>query len=225
MKYLVATYDNAYTLTYPPAALRVHEISQWSEFQASRQGPYFTQFFWFHHSPHQQPLSWARIYWAEHVLEIIRSLDRSLKGKKWLIGQKCTWADLAFLPWNMNVEYVMKKSDSGYKWQKDAFPDYQGWQDRMFMMEGVKKAMTELIALSKKSEMEAAKFAASQAKKDTTSEAKKDTTSEAKGNATSEAKENATSEVNEEAASKGEENATNKGKERKMPRARRRKKP
>lgn len=68
-------------------------------------------------------------------------LDRVLKGKEWLVGDKCTWADLAFVPWNLQIDFLMQGREGAEKWDKEAFPNFKKWQDRMLGRDGVKTAV------------------------------------------------------------------------------------
>lgn len=70
-------------------------------------------------------------------------LDRSLKGKEWLVGDKCTWADLAFVPWNLQIAFLMQGYEGEVKWDVETFPNFKRWQDRMLTMEGVSRAVAK----------------------------------------------------------------------------------
>lgn len=149
--YLVATYDTTYTLTYPSSSPLSHQITQWAYFQASGQGPYFGQFAWFHLF-HPEKLPSAQSRYAKEILRVVGVLDRSLKGKEWLVGDKCTWADLAFLPWNMQIGFLMQGWEGEEKWDIENFPEFKRWQDSMLEMEGVKRAMAKMMDIEVKSE-------------------------------------------------------------------------
>lgn len=68
-----------------------------------------------------------------------------LKDKDWLTGSKCTWADLAFVPWNLHIDFLMKASGGAIKWDKKAFPEFTSWQERMLLRAGVKRAIAKTM--------------------------------------------------------------------------------
>lgn len=80
-------------------------------------------------------------------------LDKALKEKQWLVGEKCTWADVAFVPWNLQTGFLFQGSGEGAeKWDVEAFPAFEAWQDRMLGMEGVGKAVGKTMDKEVKSD-------------------------------------------------------------------------
>lgn len=61
-----------------------------------------------------------------------------MQGKNWLVGDKITFADLAFVPWNDRLEVVFMVED-GKKF--DGFPKVKSWHERMASRPSWKKAM------------------------------------------------------------------------------------
>lgn len=59
------------------------------------------------------------------------------------MGDKCTWADLAFLPWNLQIDLLMQGYEGEIKWDKAAFPNFKDWQERVLLREGVKRAVAK----------------------------------------------------------------------------------
>ncbi|KAL8725343.1 MAG: hypothetical protein Q9166_007403 [cf. Caloplaca sp. 2 TL-2023] len=149
--YLIATYDSTHTLSYPSSSPLVHQINQWSYFQASGQGPYFGQFAWFHLFHHEK-LPSAESRYAKEILRVVGVLEKSLHGKQWLVGEKCTWADLAFLPWNLQIAFFLQGREGDELWDIEKFPNFKGWQDRMLGMDGVERAMGKMMDKEVKSE-------------------------------------------------------------------------
>jgi len=59
-------------------------------------------------------------------------LDKWLDGKQWLVGDKCTFADLAFIPWaNLIGDLLKDLSDDN--------PNYAAWLKRMNERSAVSK--------------------------------------------------------------------------------------
>ena len=70
---------------------------------------------------------------------ILGVLERSLEGKQWLVGEKCTFADLAFMPWNDRVDVVMSVPPGKEKFE--GFPNVTAWHNRMTSRPTWKKCM------------------------------------------------------------------------------------
>lgn len=71
-------------------------------------------------------------------------LDSVLAKSEWLVGDKCTYADLAFTMWNMQVAYFMGSRTGEHAWDPNAFPDYTRWQNACLSRESVKKVLSVL---------------------------------------------------------------------------------
>jgi glutathione S-transferase len=91
-------------------------INQWLMFQASGQGAYFGQGrrkappfskkeideesgVWFSHG-HLEKLPSAISRYRNEVRRVLGVLNTALEGKKYLVGDKVTIADLSFVPWH-----------------------------------------------------------------------------------------------------------------------------
>ncbi|KAL8751472.1 MAG: hypothetical protein Q9184_006060 [Pyrenodesmia sp. 2 TL-2023] len=71
--------------------------------------------------------------------ERARSLLRTSKlDKDWLVGDKMTFADLAFVPWNDRLDVVLMV---GHEMKFDGFPNVKAWHERMVSRPSWKKAM------------------------------------------------------------------------------------
>ena len=70
-------------------------------------------------------------------------IDLHLKqtGQKYLVGDKYTYADLSFIPWNWLVPYVMGQ-DFEPKIEKE-YPAYWDWWTRINGREASKKVLAE----------------------------------------------------------------------------------
>lgn len=75
---------------------------------------------------------------------ILSVLETSLEGKKWLVGDKCTFADLAFAPWNDRIDMViMCKPEQKF----DGFPNVKAWHERMTSRPSWNKIMEKKAVL------------------------------------------------------------------------------
>jgi glutathione S-transferase len=64
-------------------------------------------------------------------------LDRVLEGRKYLVGDKCTYADLSFITWQTIILKII-----GYDQAKE-YPNLQAWLDRMIERPIIKAIMEE----------------------------------------------------------------------------------
>ncbi|KAF2635070.1 glutathione S-transferase [Massarina eburnea CBS 473.64] len=126
IQYLIEQYDTAHKLSYPTLKEK-HLCNQWLAFQISAQGPYFGQAFWFSQL-HSEKLPSAIERYNKEAKRILGVLETSLVGKQWLVGDKCTFADMAFVPYNDRVELILlcEKED-----RFEGFPNVKAWHERM----------------------------------------------------------------------------------------------
>ena len=74
-------------------------------------------------------------------------LNTALKGKDYLVGNKCTYADLAFVPWASMAGFLLKDQEKVEQMERD-YPDYGKWMGRLTGREGVKKVLEEKARVS-----------------------------------------------------------------------------
>lgn len=65
--------------------------------------------------------------YVTEVRRILGVLDTVLADKTWLVGDKLTFADLAFVPWNGRLNYLLPEAEQDLS----AWPNVQAWQRRM----------------------------------------------------------------------------------------------
>ena len=142
INYLVDQYDVENKLSYDDLAQK-HCTNQWLHFQTSGQGPYFGQTVWFRHF-HTEKLPSAIERYENEVKRVTTVLDMHLKmnGSSFLTGDKCTYADLAFVPWiNMLDSMVLGKEAADEL--TETLPHYKKWKEAMFARESVKTALAK----------------------------------------------------------------------------------
>ncbi|XXH05479.1 hypothetical protein Hte_011909 [Hypoxylon texense] len=146
LTYLVDEYDKDKTLTYATGNEK-HLVNQWLYFQASGQGPYFGQAAWFLlQHPEKVPSAIKR--YQDEIRRVFGVLERHLEGKQWLVGDKMTFADLAWVPYNNDTEMLM--SQPGHSLLSD-FPNVESWCGRMTSRPSWKKVMETRAQLLKSS--------------------------------------------------------------------------
>ncbi|EXJ74312.1 glutathione S-transferase [Cladophialophora psammophila CBS 110553] len=135
VQYLVETYDKDRVLTYDTVPEK-YQLNQWLMFQMSGQGPYFGQAAWFKVF-HPEKLPSAQERYVREVERVTSVLDGWLQKRKFLVGDKLTYADLAFVPWAKNVLWL----DDEKTIDMAKYPAYSKWLDGMLARESVKKIL------------------------------------------------------------------------------------
>lgn len=124
VEYLIEQYDTENKLSYTDVTNKYH-LKQWLHFQVSGQGPYYGQAFWFmNYAPEKVPLAIER--YQNEIRRVCSVLERALDGREWLVGDKCTYADLSFIAWQHAIPAIFKDEDFYSK-----YPKVRAWMDRM----------------------------------------------------------------------------------------------
>ncbi|KAF2810669.1 glutathione S-transferase [Mytilinidion resinicola] len=115
----------AYT-TFPEKYLTL----SWLSLQMSTHGTYFV---WFH--PEKNSTAAIDRYGNE-MKRIVGVIDRHLKrtGTQYLIGDKCTYADLAFVMWDQIMPLLVGDWDF-----KTEAPDFAAWNERVVAQSAVQR--------------------------------------------------------------------------------------
>ncbi|KPM44376.1 hypothetical protein AK830_g2176 [Neonectria ditissima] len=140
IEYLVDTYDKEHKLTFTSAPEKWH-LKQYLHFQMSGQGPYYGQVAWFYFF-HPEDVPTAKVRYQEQMVRVVQVLDKILEGKEWLVGGKCTYADLAFVPWNTFVPAV---GNTVEKYEIETkYKNYWAWHQRMLARPAVQKGLIDI---------------------------------------------------------------------------------
>ncbi|KAL9100073.1 MAG: hypothetical protein Q9163_004514 [Psora crenata] len=141
ISYLIAEYDKSHTISYATYPERYLQ-DQWFFFQASGQGPYYGQAGWFNLF-HPEKLPSAQKRYNDEIKRVVGVLDNTLAKSKsgWLVGDKCTYVDLAFFMWDEKIDQIMAPFQG--EWDPAKFPNWQKWHRRMAEREAVKKVVEE----------------------------------------------------------------------------------
>ena len=125
--YLTETYDKEHKLSYASGPEK-YQVMSWLMFQMSGQGPYFGQFVWFG-KYHSEKIPSAIERYGKEIERVTMVIDSHLAARPegsqhCLVGDKVTYADLAFVPWALGVPRML-----GDKAQEVLanFPKYQAW--------------------------------------------------------------------------------------------------
>lgn len=103
-----------------------YHARQWLYYQVTGQGPYYGQAVWFKRY-HAERMDSAVERYVNEIKRVSKALDRWLEDKEWLVGDRISYADLAFVPWQNGAQSVW--SDERYDEKK--FPHMTAWLKRM----------------------------------------------------------------------------------------------
>ncbi|KAK4220868.1 putative glutathione S-transferase [Podospora fimiseda] len=139
-QYLIEQYDTENRLSYD-TLIEKNLCNQYLHFQMSGQGPYFGQCGWFQHL-HPEKIQSAIDRYANEIKRVLSVLETVLSAKftdeQWLVGNKMTYADMAFVPWNFRLSEVLLQS-----WDEvfDGTPRVRAWHEKMVELPSWKRAM------------------------------------------------------------------------------------
>ncbi|KAI9643611.1 hypothetical protein NHQ30_008233 [Ciborinia camelliae] len=140
IKYIVDTYDKENKIsinTFPEK----HQLDQWLFFQTSGQGPYFGQALWFAYFHPEKNLTSAIDRYTNEIKRVSKVLDTALTNKEYLVGDRVTYADLAFVPWYWGVAGLEPACPGLLKGLREELPNFGPWLARLEERESVKKAV------------------------------------------------------------------------------------
>ncbi|OSD01270.1 glutathione transferase Ure2p class [Trametes coccinea BRFM310] len=122
-----------------------YKLLQWLFFQASGQGPYFGQAFWFmRYHPEKLPSAIER--YQKEAQRVYSVLESVLSKQEWLVGDKPTIADIAFITWNRSAFNVILKDVPGVDVEKD-YPSVYKWHKKLEERPAVQKVLGEQAKL------------------------------------------------------------------------------
>jgi len=140
IEYLIDTYDKEHKFTYTQFPER-YLLKQWLHFQMSEQGPYYGQAAWFVRF-HPEKIESAIKRYKDQILRVLGVLNKHLEGKQFLVGDKCTYADLAFVTWDMNIPFIFGEEYESIDIEKN-YPNYAAWNKRLMNRPAVQKVVED----------------------------------------------------------------------------------
>ncbi|KAJ4994503.1 glutathione s-transferase [Stagonosporopsis vannaccii] len=143
--YLIERYDTDHKFSFARDSNEAQLARQWLFFQTTGQGPYYGQAVWFtKYHPEQLPSAQERYY--REIERVTGVLESHLKSQPkegdgpWLVGGKCSYADLAFVTWQVIAMRLLEgKADVS------AFTEVKEWIEKMGKREAVRKALESLL--------------------------------------------------------------------------------
>ncbi|KAI1439700.1 glutathione S-transferase [Annulohypoxylon stygium] len=134
--YLIKQYDTKHAISYDTFP-EEHLLNQFLHFQMSGQGPYYGVAGWFIHL-HPEKVPSAMDRYTKQVRRVLGVVDGLLEGKQWLVGDKMTYADMAWVPWNDRVDTSLNVPGPN---KFDGFPNVKAWHERMISLPSWKRSM------------------------------------------------------------------------------------
>ena len=78
------------------------------------------------------------------MVRMTRIIDSALKGRDWLVGGRCSYADLAFVPWYWMLAVIPKSPEIKEQLEREC-PRWKRWIDALNARPVVQKAHAVLI--------------------------------------------------------------------------------
>lgn len=145
LEYLIEVYDKKYQLSFAAGTPEYFLAKQWLFFQTTGQGPYYGQASWFKMF-HSEKLPSAIQRYVGEANRVSGVLEGYLAQQKqnhngsvgsdgpWLVGNKFSYADIAFIPWQWVLGFVFQKEE----YDVDNFPHIKEWLGKMTSREKIK---------------------------------------------------------------------------------------
>jgi glutathione S-transferase len=132
MQYLVAQYDKDYKISFPPGTRDYYEMNNWLFFQNASVGPMQGQSNHFNRYAPER-IEYGVNRYKNETRRLYGVLNKHLKdgNLEYLVGNKCTIADLAHYGW------VAACAWAGVDIEE--FPELKKWEERMAARPSVKK--------------------------------------------------------------------------------------
>lgn len=132
LQYLVEQYDGEHRISYPRGSRESYEVNNWLFFQHGGQGPMQGQAnHFFRYAP--EKIEYGIKRYQNETRRLYGVLERHLAEAKseYLVGNKCTVADIAHWGWVEAAPYAGVELDD--------FPTLKAWADRMLARPGVER--------------------------------------------------------------------------------------
>lgn len=144
IEYLVAKYDKDHHISFPVDSAEYYQAKQWLHFQMSGQGPYFGQAVWFKvHHPEFIQSCYDRYY--NEIARVAGVLNGFLEAREYLVGDKCSFADISFVIWFQFVPWI---TDGRLDLERE-YPHLSAWLARLESRPAVAKVLAVQGALPK----------------------------------------------------------------------------
>lgn len=139
MEYVLEQYDTEKRISFP-ALRESYLMKQWLHFQTTTQGPTLQHIFHFGPALGQNNPT-ARAAHVQDFRRVIKVLDDELgENGGWLVGGRCSAADLSFVPFHSRIDFIMANDKPDMAAE---YPHVDAWYKRMLEREAVQKVMAD----------------------------------------------------------------------------------
>ncbi|KAJ5111477.1 glutathione S-transferase [Penicillium argentinense] len=138
IEYLVETYDTNHKISFERGSEAYFHVKQFLHFQVSGQGPYFGQALWFLYQ-HPEKVVSAQERYINQVKRVTEVLDSVLEGKEYLVSERFSYVDAAFVPWYEPVPSVSGNAID----LEELFPNVRSWLERVRRRPAIAKILGE----------------------------------------------------------------------------------
>lgn len=135
MDYILDQYDAEKRITFTTLPEQYH-MKQWLQFQTTTQGPALQGVF---HWAFVESNPEAHARYVKDLRRVLQVLNDELADKEWLVGGKCSAADLSYVPFHSKLDFIMR--DAAPDVEKE-FPNVYAWYKRMLQRDAVQKMLT-----------------------------------------------------------------------------------
>jgi glutathione S-transferase len=157
IEYITDLYDPEHKLSFAPRTPEAWYAKQWLFFQTTGQGPYYGQAVWFNKF-HKERLPSALDRYVKEAHRVMGVLEKrlaeeeqsnkdDLNGGPWLVGNKFSYADLAFIPWQLVLGLMVGEPGCSH----DDFPKVKAWYEKICSRPAVKTVLENAFPFLKKS--------------------------------------------------------------------------
>jgi glutathione S-transferase len=149
IEYLIERYDTEEPrkFSFTPGSAEAQLARSFLYLQTTGQGPYYGQAYWFK-TFHQEKIPSAVERYVNEIKRVTGVLDRWLGEQKeahkddikdgpWLVGNKFSFADVAFISWQKIA--AATHAEDGF--DMNAFPHAKDWYERMTAKESLKAVL------------------------------------------------------------------------------------
>ncbi|UKZ61439.1 uncharacterized protein TrAtP1_002704 [Trichoderma atroviride] len=137
--YLVDHYDKSHIFATNSEQDK-YLVDKYLGFQSSAQAPFFAQTLQLKRKGNADGV----VHFQNLVKRTLRTVDDELEGKEYLVGGKCTLADLAFVPWDLMLDAVLQGDAEAETAQarQQLFPNWYRWHTKIVQRPSVQKMIT-----------------------------------------------------------------------------------
>ena len=108
--------------------------------------PYFGQAVWFTLF-HPEKLPSAKERYVNEIERVTGVLDSWLQKHEWLVGDKCTYVDLMYVPWSKTGHQIVGDAIDF----KGKYKAYSAWMEKLEARDSVRKVFEEKAQVAQQS--------------------------------------------------------------------------